>query len=101
MFKKIKGSSVRQHARAPTTTATKQKSAGNSKQRSNMKAPTKKAMNNQKWLASESGDDTSSGEELKKWHPHKKTKHGRHEADAEDIEAVEETLRKPRKWRSL
>ena len=90
MFKKTKGSSARQHARAPTTTATKQKSAGNSKQHSNMKAPTKKVINNQKWPASESGDDMSSDEEPKKRHPRKKTKHGRHEADAEDIEEVKE-----------
>jgi hypothetical protein len=88
MFKQTKGS-ARQHVKALTTTTTKQKSAGNSKHHSNVKAPTKKAMNNWKWLASESSDDTSSDKELKEWQPHKKTKNRRHKAD-EDIEKVDD-----------
>ena len=83
MFKKTR------QAKAPT----KQKSAGNSKQRSNAKAPTKKAIKNRKRPASESGDDTSD-EEPNKRHPRKKTKHGRHEAD-EDIEEEDDDSEEP------
>jgi hypothetical protein len=82
--------SMRQHAKAHTTIAAKQKSAGNSMQCSNVKAPTKKAIKNQKWPALECNDDTSLDKKLREQHPHKKTKHGRHEADA-DIEEVGDT----------
>jgi hypothetical protein len=83
--------STRQHVKALTTTAAKQKLAGNSMQCSNVKAPTKKAIkNHQKWPASESDDDTSLNKEPKEQHPCKKTKCERHKADA-DIKEVGDT----------
>jgi hypothetical protein len=88
MFKqKTKPSTKRQ----PIAPATKQKSAGNSTQRSNVKGPTKKAKNNRKRPASESGDDTSSDEQTKGRHPQKKTKYGKHhDKEDEDVEEIDD-----------
>ena len=76
----------------PKAPATKKKSVGNSRQRSNVKGPTKKTKttgNRKRSLSESSDDDTSSDEELKGRHPRKRTKHGSHDA-GEDVEEVED-----------
>lgn len=91
--KKTKASSTArtstQRAKAPATSTASKKSAGNSKQRHNVKAPTKKAMKNQKRPASDSDGDTSSDEEPEKRRPHKKTK-ARHDVEEEEVEELDD-----------
>ena len=88
MFKPTTKRSAKHQPIAP---ATKQKSTGNSSQRSNVKGPTKKAKNNRKRPASESGDDTSSDEQTKGQHPNKKTKYGGHRDEADkDVEEIDD-----------